>query len=103
MLRENQNFEGWRLMRQKPPNKAFKRTASPPLNLVVMVQYMRFVNAIAACFGLFVVYAIIGGILGWKHGGGAMHIIIFFAVVIWTWNAITGTKGGANESCTKSV
>ena len=39
-------------------------------------------------------YAIIGGILGWKHGGGAIPMILFFAAVVWAWKAITGTKGG---------
>ena len=55
---------------------------------------MRYVYAIGACIGLFFVYAVIGGILGWKHGGGAIPMILFFAAVVWDWKAITGTKGG---------
>ncbi len=55
---------------------------------------MRYVYAIAACIGLFIVYAVIGGIMGWKHGGGAIPMILFFTAILWTWRAITGTKGG---------
>ena len=55
---------------------------------------MRYVYAIAACIGLFIVYAVIGGIMGWKHGSGAIPMILFFAAILWTWRAITGTKGG---------
>ena len=55
---------------------------------------MRYVYAIAACIGLFIVYAVNGGIMGWKHESGAIPMILFFAVILWTWRAITGTKGG---------
>jgi hypothetical protein len=55
---------------------------------------MRYVYAISACIGLFIVYTIIGGIMGWKHGGGAIPMILFFAAVVWTWRAIIGTKRG---------
>lgn len=57
---------------------------------------MHYIFAITTCIGLFFIYAIIGGILGWKHGGDAIPMIIFFAAVIWiwTWKAIAGIKGG---------
>lgn len=55
---------------------------------------MHYVYAIGTCIGLFFAYAIIGGILGWKHGGGAIPMILFFAAVVWTSKAITRTKRG---------
>lgn len=64
------------------------------MNSDVREQHMRYVYAIAACTGLFFIYVIIGGILGWKHGGGAISMILLFAAVVWTWKAIIGTKGG---------
>jgi hypothetical protein len=57
---------------------------------------MRYAYAIAASIGLFIVYAIIGRIMGWKHGG-AIPMMLFFAAGVWTWRTITtitGTKGG---------
>ena len=50
---------------------------------------MKYVLALAACFGLFVLYAIIGGVMGWKHGGGAIPMLILFAAMAGTWLAIT--------------
>jgi hypothetical protein len=35
-----------------------------------------------------VAYAIIGGIMGWKHGGGAIFMALFLVAVIWAWRAI---------------
>lgn len=55
---------------------------------------MRYVYAIAACIGLFLLYAVIGTILGWKSGGGAIPMILFFAAVVWTWKSITGVRAG---------
>lgn len=49
---------------------------------------MRYIYAIAACFALFILYALIGAMLGWKHGGGAIPMI-FFRCVGWKVEAIT--------------
>lgn len=50
---------------------------------------MKYVLALAACFGIFIMYAVIVGVMGWKHGGGVIPILIFFAAIGWTWRAIT--------------
>ena len=51
---------------------------------------MKYVLAILACAGLYVLYAVIAaGVLGWKHGGGAIPILILLAVMGVTWRAIT--------------
>lgn len=49
---------------------------------------MRYAYAIVACITLFVFYAIIGSVLGWKSGGGAIPMAIFCGVLIVTWSAI---------------
>ncbi len=49
---------------------------------------MKYALALAACFGIFLVYAIIAGVMGWKHGGGAIPMLILFAALIGTWRAI---------------
>ena len=54
---------------------------------------MKYLIASAACFAIFVIYALIGAVMGWKHGGGAIPMLIFFAVVVATWRAITKEKG----------
>ncbi len=51
---------------------------------------MKYVLAVAACFGIFVVYSIIAGIMGWKSGGGAIPMMILFAALIGTWHAMVG-------------
>ncbi len=38
---------------------------------------MRYAYAIVACIVLFILYAFISGVFGWKHGGGAIPMIIF--------------------------
>jgi hypothetical protein len=43
---------------------------------------------LAACFGVFLVYAIIGAVMGWKHGGGLIPMLILFAALGGTWSAI---------------
>ena len=55
---------------------------------------IRYVYAIAACFALFVLKMSIDGMLGWKHGGGAIPMLIFFAALFGTWRAITKKGDG---------
>lgn len=50
---------------------------------------MRYIYAIAACFTLFIFYTLIGSVLGWKSGGGAIPMGIFSIFLIFTWIAIT--------------
>jgi len=60
---------------------------------------MKYVLAILACAGLFVIYTVLGvAVFGWKHGGGVIPILILFAAMGATWRAITKnrdtTQGG---------
>lgn len=55
---------------------------------------MRYVYATATCFALLVFYALIGGMLGWKHGGGAIPMLILIAALVGTWRAITKRGDG---------
>lgn len=51
---------------------------------------MDYVLAILACAGLFILYAVIGAaVFGWKHGGGAIPMLILLAAMGATWRAIT--------------
>ena len=58
----------------------------------MMNKTTNYIFAILACSVIFIIYAIIGGSLGWKHGGGFIPIIIFFYLMRTTWRAIIGTK-----------
>ncbi len=58
---------------------------------------MKYVLALAACFGIFVVYALIAGIMGWKHGGGVIPMLILFAAIVGTWRAITKKGDQSND------
>lgn len=55
---------------------------------------MKYALALAACFGIFLVYVVISGVMGWKHGGGAIPMLILFAALVGTWRAITKRDDG---------
>jgi hypothetical protein len=50
---------------------------------------MKYVIAIAACVAEAIAYAFIGALLGWKHAGGVIPMLILFAIWGATWTAIT--------------
>ena len=56
-----------------------------------MPEALRVTLALLACFGVYVVYVIIGVFLGWKRGGGIIPLMIMFAIMGYVWRAITGT------------
>lgn len=61
---------------------------------------MKYVLAILACVGLFILNAVIGAaVFGWKHGGGVIPMLILLAAMGWTWRAITKKRelGGADQ------
>jgi Sec-independent protein secretion pathway component TatC len=37
----------------------------------------------------FLWFGLMGGVLGWKHGGGAIPMMLFFGLVVFVWRAIT--------------
>ena len=55
-------------------------------------QGVRVFFAIIACAGIYLAYVIIGVILEWKRGGGAIPIMIMLSLMGFTWRAITGSK-----------
>ncbi len=65
------------------------------LTLSVREQHIRYVYAIVACTALFFVYVFIGGILGWKHGGGAIPMILFLPQLYGHGKQSQEQKGGA--------
>lgn len=50
---------------------------------------MKYVVAVIICCGLILLYAVIGALLGWRHGGGYIPMIILLSVVGAVWTAIT--------------
>jgi hypothetical protein len=58
---------------------------------------MKYAIALAACFGIFIVYIVIRGVMGWKHGGGAIPMMILFAALVGTWRTITKKDEGKGE------
>ena len=57
---------------------------------------MKYFLALAACFGIYIVYIVIGGVMDWKHGGGAIPMLILISAWVATWKAIT-KKGDESE------
>jgi hypothetical protein len=55
---------------------------------------MKYALALAACFGIFIVYVVIGVVMGWKNGGGTIPMLILVAALIGTWRAITKRDDG---------
>lgn len=60
----------------------------------------RFYIAVGVCLLEGIAYAVIGALLGWRHGGGLIPMLILFGVWRATWFAITregraGAGGGA--------
>lgn len=49
---------------------------------------MKYVIAVIACGGLFLLYAVIGASLGWRHAGGAIPMGILLSVMGAVWVAI---------------
>lgn len=56
---------------------------------------MRYFVAVAVITVEFFLYSILGAALGWKHGGGAIPLIILVAVMGATWSAITKPKSSS--------
>ena len=53
---------------------------------------MKYALAISACAAEVVAYGIIGALLGWRHGGGMIPMLILLGALVVTWTAITGKK-----------
>lgn len=60
---------------------------------------MKYVIAVIACAAEFFAYGVIGALLGWKHAGGVIPMLILLAIVGATWRGITKSKQpkGDNE------
>jgi len=49
-----------------------------------------YIVAVLACIGIVIIYAVIGALLGWKHGGGVLPKIILLGAITATWKGIIG-------------
>ena len=47
----------------------------------IFSKILRSIIAIILCFVLFAIYSVIGGLMGWRHGGGYIPMMIFFALM----------------------
>lgn len=50
---------------------------------------MRYVYALFTCILIVLVYAVIGALLGWRHGGGAIPMLILVGLLAKTWRVFT--------------
>ena len=58
-----------------------------------------YIVAVLACIGIVIIYAVIGVLLDWKRGGGALPMTILFGVITATWKGIIGlSKGKSPEA-----
>ncbi len=48
--------------------------------------------ALLVCAGILMVYGLAMAAMGWKHGGGAIPVIIVLVALRYAWKSITGTK-----------
>lgn len=53
---------------------------------------LRYVLAILACGGIFVLYIFLNILFGWKHGGGMVVIAVLMAALSLTWTSITSRR-----------
>lgn len=65
---------------------------------------MKYILGFLACLIIVVLYHAVGiAVFGWKHGGGAIPMLVLMAAVISTWRAITGNRkiqgNQLDESC----
>lgn len=61
-----------------------------------MNKTTRYIVAVLACVGIVIIYAVIGALLGWKHGGGVLPMIILFGAITATWKGIIGLSKEKN-------
>ena len=99
IVTENKDKQSDKQKLMKNPNasqirntKAASSSNSFLKSTAVIHKIFRIILAILACFGIFIIYALIGGLLGWKHGGGAIPALIVLSCMGFTWRAITRTK-----------
>lgn len=75
---------------QKGTSNVDKKTSEQDVGKGIP-EALRFVFALLACFGVYVVYVIIGVFLGWKRGGGIIPMMIMFVIMGYVWRTIIGT------------
>ena len=64
---------------------------------------MKYVLCALAVIVEFIAYALIGGVLGWSHGGGLIPMMLFYAVVGATCRAIIKYFNEKKAEATASV
>lgn len=58
---------------------------------------MKYFLAFLACLAIAALYVLLGSIIGWKHGGGVIPMMILMAVLIGTWRSITTKRKELHE------
>ena len=71
----------------------------PACSVLKQMEFkMKYVVAVIACGGLFLLYVIIGVGLGWRRGGGIIPMMILLSVVGAAWAAITRSSSSTDQT-----
>ena len=62
-----------------------------------MKKRTRIIVAVLVCAGILLLYGIIGALLGFKNGGGAIPILICFGLMGLAWKVITKEDQGKEK------
>ncbi|MCF8131364.1 MAG: hypothetical protein K9N10_22875 [Deltaproteobacteria bacterium] len=75
------------------PNRASNTAnnrAKRSIPITITGGNMKYVLAVIACIGIFLLYITVSVFLGWRHGGGIIPTLILFTSVGAVWAVITG-------------
>ena len=81
---------------QQPP------APRPPTTSGTLTEFGRYSLATVVCGAIFLLYAFVCGAFGWKHGGGAIPMLMFLGAMTAAWKAITGSGRRRREQVPKS-
>lgn len=56
-----------------------------------------YIVALLLCFGIVIIYVVIGALFRWKHGGGFIPMMILFGAIAATWKGIIGLSKEENS------
>src|SRR5215471_16716676 len=66
---------------------------------VIMSKAVRYIVAVVAIIVLyFIVFGVIGSLMGWQRGGGVLVIMGYIAASAFLWRRITRTNNKSNPS-----
>lgn len=67
------------------------------VNNTKMGKGLRILIAVIVCIIMFLLFGLIAASMGWKHGGGALVMIVFISLVAFVWRSIVVKKEDSNE------